>query len=166
MSTRDISERNIPLLITGEVMDDRDTTIRQLQDTNRMQVEEIRELRDEIIKLRSDNSRAIAALRKTLTPLHRSLQQLFGEMDAIDGGNTQAASASGSDNSKWDFWKRRYPGRIAEAIDILMLQPMNTKQLSHALKCDPRTLTSKVIYPMNQSGLLNKSGGVFSLKQL
>jgi hypothetical protein len=166
MSTRDISERNIPLLITGEVMDDRDTTIHQLQDTNRMQVEEIRSLRDEIIKLRSENSRAIASLRKTLTPLHRSLLQLFGEMDAIDGGNTQAAGVGSTDNSKWDFWKRRYPGRIAEAIDILMLQPMNTKQLSHALKCDPRTLTSKVIYPMNQSGLLNKSGGMFSLKQL
>lgn len=158
-----------PLMLeshAGEV-DMRDH-IRSLENKIGELLKENQRLNGELNIIRSQNSRAVESLRKTLTPLHRSLLQLFGEMDAIDGGNTQAAGAStgSTDNSKWDFWKRRYPGRIAEAIDILMLQPMNTKQLSHALKCDPRTLTSKVIYPMNQSGLLNKSGGMFSLKQL
>jgi hypothetical protein len=150
------------MLLEGHV-DERDSTISKLRQIIKDRDEEIHSLRAEVNRLRNDIS--IEPLRQVLTPLYRSMQRLFGEMDKIDGGGTQATNTNG-DNSKWDFWKRRYPGRIAEAIDILMLQPMNTKQLSHALKCDPRTLTSKVIYPMNQSGLLNKSGGMFSLKQL
>jgi hypothetical protein len=143
------------MLLEGHV-DDRDSTIRRLQDTNRMQAEEIRMLRDELAKMQNQtDGAAVSELRQTLTPLFHSLQKLFKAIDACDGGQGPTVQVGGaSDNAKWEFWKRRYPGRIADTIDILMLQPMNTTQLAHALKCDKRTVTNNIVYTLNKAGLL------------
>lgn len=121
----------------------------------------------ELSRVKREQGQSIAMLRQQLSPLYKALQDVFGEMDTIGGSETVAVNVTGNGNSKWEFWKKRYGGRIAEAIDLLTIQgSMNSKQLSHALRCDPRTLAKSVIYPMNQSGLINKNGGNFSLKEL
>lgn len=149
------------LALIGHI-DNRDETIRLLQTENEELRRQLRDAQSEAATARSHGSRAISKLRTQLTPLHQAINMVFDEMDAIDGGNVQQESSS-----KWDFWKKRYPGRIAETIDLLLVQKaMNSKQLCHALRCDPRTLAKSVIYHLNSAGLINKNGGQFSLKEL
>lgn len=148
---------NQPLL-SGQV-DDRDTIILGLR-------EQVRQLNED---LRTERSKAgqsesgVKELRHILTPLYRGLQKIFGEID--DMGLTDSSSPT-QGNPKWDLWKKRFPGRGAECIDTLLVhEQMNTKQLSTALKCDPRTL-AQLIYKLNQAGLIQKNGNMYSLKEL
>jgi hypothetical protein len=106
------------------------------------------------------------AVIAVLNLLARSLKHVAsGEFDLDE--MAVAAAAPSTSNGKWEFWKKRYPGRIAETIDLLLIQgEMNQSQLCSALKCDSRTLSAKVIYPLNKAGLLIKNGGMFSLKRL
>jgi hypothetical protein len=158
-----------PLLHEGEYVEDGEhVTDNFVADKLRT---ENRELRNEVARLKSElhsatvqNSRAVSRLRTLLSPLFRGLQDVFGEMDVI--GDTGAVQPI-ANNPKWEFWKKRYPGRIADTIDLLLVQgEMNAKQLCSALKCDPRTLAKSVIYQLNSAGLINKNGGKFSLKEL
>lgn len=106
----------------------------------------------------------VRELQHVLNPLYRALQKIYGEIGAI---GIDATPVSTEQNPKWDFWKKRYPGRIADTIDLLLIQKsMNSSQLTAALKCDPRTLAKSVIYPLTQAGLLVKNGNMFSLKEL
>jgi hypothetical protein len=145
-------------LLSGHV-DNRDQTIERL----RLQLAQL----DEALRMERMKTGQIEAgvreLRHTLTPLYVGLQKIFGEMDTMGVG--AAVPATGGD-VKWDFWRKRFPGRGAELIDTLLInKSMNTKQLSTALKCDPRTL-AQLIYKLNQAGLIAKNGNMFSLKEL
>ena len=73
-------------------------------------------------------------------------------------------SSSGQSNPKWEMWKKRFPGRGSELIDLLLVhEQMNTKQLSVALKCDPRTL-AQLIFKMKP--VISKNGGLYSLQNI
>lgn len=107
---------------------------------------------------------AIHALRQQLEPLHQALKMIFGEISRVDVGGQPTGSPSSS-NAKWESWKQRLPGRTAEIIDLLLVhEQMNTKQLSGALRADPRTV-AQYIHKLNNAGILTKNGGMFSLKQ-
>lgn len=148
-----------PLLQLEGVVDTRDEQIKR-------QYYEIQQLKEDLRNERQKTHAVEAGVRKlksATTPLFHALQLIHGEMDAmgIDGSVSPAVG-----DVKWDFWRKRFPGRGAELIDTLLInKSMNTKQLSTALKCDPRTL-AQLIYKLNQAGLIAKNGNMFSLKEL
>lgn len=121
----------------------------------------------ELAHARELSKHAVGKLRHVLNPLYEALKIIYGEMDAIspNGSSSVASTASGS-NPKWEMWKKRFAGRGADLIDLLLIhEQMNTKQLSSALKCDPRTL-AQVIYKLNQASLIQKNGNMYSLKEI
>lgn len=130
--------------------------------------EELQALRSTV----AHEKRAIAGLQHQLQPLYHSLRKLFGEMDAINPDVESApAQASGypSDprvNAVWESWKGKLRGTAAKIIEALLLHgQMNTQQLAIATGLH-RTTIPKGIYDLNKAGLINKNGGIFSLKQL
>jgi len=140
--------------------------------------QQLRALRAEAAQLRADLNaerqrsqhafRALAALRKQLTPLHRALQAVFGELDTVDIDDVSPASAPSQTKHSaiWEAWKSRVGEGAAKVIDALLLHgQMNTQQLAIATGYHRTTIPS-FIYKLNKAGLLNKQGGQFSLKQL
>lgn len=150
--------------------------------------EELKELREENKKLaralqdantradraREDADRALSNLRRQLTPLYRALQGVFGELDAAGVGDspvqgTEAVDAGGRSTRElalWADWKTKLPDTCARVIDVLLLHShLSVKQIMAAAKMGENTVytaTSK----LGRLGLIEKSGGRFSLKQL
>lgn len=156
-----------PLMLEGNV-DRRDELIANLQ-------RQLEDLEDQLRASRAATQQergksasafaALAALRDYLNPFKRAISAIYGELDLITD-NVLPVTSTPQSNAKWDLWKKRFPGRGAELIDILLIhEQMNTKQLSTALKCDPRTL-AQLIFKLNQAGLINKNGRDYSLKTL
>jgi DNA-binding transcriptional ArsR family regulator len=137
--------------------------------------DEVRELRRELQSARSqvrtaqqDAARAVAALRKQLSPLYQALQMVFGEIDQFSTDD-YTPSAGGTVEPRvravWDNWKSKL-GSTAKLIDALLLHgEMNTQQLSVATGFHRTTIPAH-IFKLNKNGLINKNGGKFSLKQL
>lgn len=156
----------MPLLLEGQV-DERDQLIESMQD-------EIEQLRSDLLVARAEASRAtqqasraVAKLRNILSPLYGGLRELFGEMESFGGDEPASAPVADSrTKAVWDNWKQKMPGNPAKIIDALLLHgEMNTQQIAIAIGLH-RTSIPKLIYQLNQAGLINKSGGKFSLKKL
>ena len=134
--------------------------------------EELAEARRQIHKLKGELkaaqedarqfSRAVLGLRSILNPLYKGLRQIYGEIEAFA---VEQDSPFIQPNNFWETQKRRFPGKPSELIDLLLERPMNTTQLATAGRMDPRTVT-KTIYILNKAGLVEKNGGMFSLKQI
>lgn len=136
--------------------------------------EEIRELKTELAAARLEAAhakreagRALSNLRHQLSPLYKALQMVFGELDAagIENG-AMPATPNTRTSAVWESWKSRMPGGPAKIIDALLLHSeMNTQQLAIATGVHRNSIPA-MIWKLNKAGLLNKSGGRFSLKQL
>jgi hypothetical protein len=92
--------------------------------------------------------------------LHQSLKHIAsGKFDIMQ------VETSAQTPSKWEAIKKRLAPRLAEAIDILMLQgPMRRTQLASAMKMDYSNCAKNVIAVMIRQGLIVESGGQLSLK--
>lgn len=165
------------MTVFGEVVTDdpRDARIDALErDVYRLEGE-LAAAREATRKAHSDIERAVANLRRQLSPLHQALRQVFGEIDAVlPESETPPYSGTpsvGNQNTDrvtkiWDSWKARFPGRAAQIIDALMLQPgMNAGQLAIAIGCHRNSIPD-LIYKLNKAGLIRKSGNAFFLKDL
>lgn len=162
---------NGAMVVHGVLVDDdpRDQQISALR-------EEVTDLRHALAEARASAARAqrdmqhaIAALRKQLTPLHLALKAVFGELDGAGLGSTEAdtgSSANGRTAAIWDSWKSKFPGKPAQIIDALLLHgQMTQSQIAIAIRSDRRNVPP-MIFKLNKAGLLQKNGGVFSLKAL
>jgi hypothetical protein len=140
-------------------MDERDEIIASLRAQNRKLDEALRLERNRV----GQAEHGVKELRKILTPLHRALQAVFGEIEEMglpDGGSPERS------NPKWESWKSKMPGRPAEFIDLLLLHgTMNRNQLMAAAHCG-KDVVRVTISKLNVAGLLNKNGGQYSLKEL
>lgn len=106
----------------------------------------------------------VKELKRLLDPFRRAIGVIYGEIDAMGIQDAPTQSSSGQSNPKWEMWKKRFPGRGSELIDLLLVhEQMNTKQLSVALKCDPRTL-AQLIFKMKP--VISKNGGLYSLQNI
>lgn len=114
--------------------------------------------------------RAVANLRKQLGPLHEALKMVFGEIDAIapeaEAAYTGTPTPDSREQKIWDSWKSRMPGRCAQIIDALLLQPgMNQTQISVAIGCH-RNSVPDLIHKLKKAGLIQKQGDKYSLVKL
>lgn len=156
--------------LTGKVQagpDDRDLIIRGLRTEITEKDEELRKLRKQVSAIEE----GVRQLRGLLTPFHRFLGNVFGEMDAI--GVTEGASipagrveATTEVSAKWDTIKKRNAPRIAEAIDILLAHgTMNMSQLAAALHIGRSNCSGNVLPKLRAQGLIT-GGREFRLKDL
>lgn len=140
--------------------------------------QELRRAQDEIRRLenclrieQSRNSQlgvGVQELRTILNPLYLALQAVFGELDPLTTSSSVSSSGMLSPQAKaaWDNWKSKLGGLPSRFIDALMLHgPMTQTQLRIAVGCAARSVTN-VVYTLNKAGLINKSGGKISLKEL
>lgn len=160
------------MTIFGQAPDARDATIAELQADNKRLRAQVTVAQADAEQAHRDTARSLSALRQQLTPLYRALQMVFGELDAVGVDDTEPSesSAGASHNPRvsavWDLWKKRLSGGCGKVIDALMVHSnLNTQQLAIATGLH-RTTIPKLIYELNKAGLINKSGGRFSLKQL
>lgn len=155
------------LQLSGQV-DDRDQQITDLE-------REVGDLRRELLNVRAElkqtitaNSRAVANLRRQLSPLYQALRQVFGEMEGMIADESAEAGPQLDSRKKavWESWKNKLRGKQAEFIDVLLHHgEMSATQLKIATKSGQQTVYD-TIHKLNQAGLINKNGGRFSLKEL
>jgi chromosome segregation ATPase len=113
---------------------------------------------------------ALKALRKSLDPIHTALQLIYGELDTA-GIEGESVAATAGPNSRvtavWDSWKRKLSGNRAAIIDALLDHGrMNVAQLSVATHTPRKQTIYDSIHSMTKLGLIDKSGDMFSLKEL
>jgi hypothetical protein len=96
-----------------------------------------------------------------LNLLHQSLKHVAsGKFDI-------SQIESPAQHSKWDAIKKRLQPRLAEAIDVLLLQgEMRRTQLASAMKMDYSNCAKNVIAVLIRQGLIVERGGMLSLKGL
>lgn len=167
-----------PLMLEGlakPVSDDADE-MRALRRQNQRMDEELRSLRNELGQAQADKEkqeRSLRALRNQLTPLHRALRAVFGEIElaigeeefVVPGRGVEVAHHEGRVDPRWQSWKEKMPGRTAEMIDLLLLhKSMGTKALMSAMHCAKDTVYGAA-KKLNAAGLLATSQP-YSLKQL
>lgn len=156
---------NQELMVRDGIVDDHDAEIHVLQDEVTRLRRELTIANGEIARAKGDSARAVSALRKQLTPLYRALQSVFGEMESV-GDDAGVPVADSRTAAIWQSWKARLGPQCGKIIDALLLQPdMNTTQLAIAIGTHRNNIPN-LIFKLNKAGLLNKSGGRFSLKQL
>ena len=115
--------------------------------------------------------KGVAELRSILSPLYQALGMVFGQIEvmgvkeaAVGVGGTPVADLR--TKAVWDSWKQKLGEGPAKIIDALLLhREMSTQQLAIATQYH-RTSIPAMIFKLNKAGLLNKSGGKFSLKEL
>lgn len=135
---------------------------RELYQRNQQLAEAQEELRLERQKTAAIEQ-GVSQLRDILFPLHNGLKKMFGELDAM-GGSATAATPRVS--AAWEQWKQKLSGHPAKAIDALMVHgAMTQTQLRILIGCANGSIAG-VVCTLNKAGLINKSGGKISLKEL
>lgn len=121
------------------------------------------------------------ALKAQLGPLYQTLRALFGDIELIDPESQRNVGVTVESDLKpggihadqdarvhavWERWKADVGPKCAKVIDVLLDRPgLNQTQLAIAVGCR-RQRVSDYIFKLNKLGLIDKSGGRFSLKQL
>lgn len=150
--------------VIGRTEDERDD-LREKLNKSRLRV---MELEDELKAERNKGaqvSMGAQMLRDSLSPLYKGLKAIFGELEGMDLG-TAPVETNSRVSAIWSDWKQKFPGHPAKAIDALLLHGSMTQgQLRIAVGCATGTI-SNVVSTLNRAGLINKSGGKISLKEL
>lgn len=160
-----------PLALEGlvETKADRDSEeLRQLRRENQRMDEELRNLRNELGQAQADKEtleRGIRALRQQLSPLHRALRAVFGEIELAigeeelsNGGGARPQTGSGTD-PRWEHAKQNFPGVPSQIIDALLSQrELNLTQLAGYCRRDYSTI-KRAAQVLSKAGLLAKEGG-------
>lgn len=149
----------------SEIVTGKDALIARLEDENARLRRELAE-KDQLVEVeRKTISVGAANLRRQLAPLHKALQQIFGEIESL-GVEDIALASPASNTARWDDWKARLGPSCAKVIDALLLGgEMTVKAIMTTAKMGQQTVyqaTSK----MGQAGIITKNGGKFSLKAL
>lgn len=159
-----------PLMLRGAPQaapDDRDRIIASLKEDNRDLQEQVAAARRDTEIARSEAGRAIAEVRKILSPLYNSLRVLFGEMDTV--GDTQTSPSTQPTEHKaavWESWKQRLGGQKAKCIDAFLTHgALTATQLRVIVGCATSSVPG-LLSDLRQVGLLDKNGSKYSLKQL
>lgn len=142
--------------------------------------EEIFSLGRELDDSRTQNEKleqAIRALRQSLSPLHRAVRAIFGEIELAVGeeemaspsiAGKSAASSGKVDVGRWGGIKQRLTKKQGELIDALILQgAMNRTQCAKAIKSDYTFCRKSVVAPLLAQGLLIEGNdGFLTVKPL
>jgi len=94
-------------------------------------------------------------LRRMFAPLHKATSVMVGETTV-----EESAQSSG----KWEVIKQRIGPKLAEVIDLLLIQgPMTVSQIASATRCSGEAARQRMD-KLRSQGLIEKNGTHFSLK--
>lgn len=135
--------------------------------------EEIRRLNirvrqlDEALRLERLKEEAATAgareLQKILSPLHKALAAVFGEINEMQLGNEP--SMNHATGEIWHTWKHKLGGKKAEIIEALESHAMSRDQIRVATSSGWSTVDEGLKY-LRSVGLIEKSGNKWHLKSL
>jgi predicted transcriptional regulator len=169
-----------PLTLKGviDVEDENDGLLRQWRREKQQLEDEARALRSELENERAEREklqRSIVILRRQLAPLHHSLRAVFGEIELAVGEEEFAPStASGAPSqprsatdSRWESYKRSFPGAGAEIIDALLAHgQIKMTHLAKLIKRDYSTVKKWVKQLKDAGAVIGEPGdGGIRLKQ-
>lgn len=142
-----------------------DPRVSQLEREKRELLMKVSRMEVDLTHAREEAARAVGELRRVLSPLYRSLQHVFGEMDSIGSVETPSGSAPQFD-PKWEAWKQKLGAGTAPArvIDALLTHgPLNRNQLRQSSQMGWSTLDAATSRLKNLS-LIEKNGDRWNLK--
>src|ERR1700722_9375 len=136
--------------------------------------DEILALRRELDDSRTHNEkleRAMRSLRQSLSPLHRAVRAIFGEVELAVSEEETAAPPPGAISppaaaapSRWEHVKQQFPGSPAKIIDALLGQEqMTITQLANFTRMHYDTAKGSV-NKLLKAGAVVKEGGVVRLR--
>lgn len=141
-------------------------------------VEENRQLRiqvrqlDEALRLARIREQAaesgVKELRKILSPLHKALGAVFGEMDAmsIEDSAQPGAPSSNARTVAWQKWITKLGGHRASFLQALLDHgPSNSQQVKVAMGIARMATVYDTATQLSKLGLISKSGDRYSLKE-
>lgn len=159
-------------VIDIEQPDDRDAKIRRLESELRAADLKTQQAQNDLETARA----AIHTLRQQLSPLHRALKAVFGEIEMAIGdeperaeGSTGSQPPAANDRiaAVWQEWKQKLGGAAAKIITALLShESADTTQLMILIGTPRRQTVHDAVFKLNNAGLINKNGGRISLKQL
>jgi hypothetical protein len=164
------------LALDGEV-DNRDETIEKLRSENRRLTEELRVSKLALETARSENGavmEGVKEIRNLLTPLYRGLRLTFGELDALPIPNTMSPAVNGPSivaNPKLVIWQKWIDKFGSDSLNGKMITTllehgqMSTDQLRVAMQCSGQSVIN-AYNRLLKHGLISKSGGKYSLREL
>jgi hypothetical protein len=118
----------------------------------------------------NDAKKAIAALRRTLGPIHVALGMVFGEIDTVEAEEFETVvtgeEVRHSSRGKWGNWKAKLPNQQWQVIEALLDHgDMSRQQLAGALHCHVDTV-SNLCSRLGKIQLVIKEGGKFGKYRL
>jgi len=163
------------LQLEGEYLQD-DGDLEELKEKISDLQDELRRVRAELQQERLKSQSALAAmanLRSMLSPFHRLLRGVFGEIEVVLGEETDAGQAPSRTNAApsaksevWESWIRKLGGKQAEFIRALAEHgEMTAIQLKIATHSGTSTV-SDTCRKLLTLGLLQKNGAKYSLKDI
>jgi FtsZ-binding cell division protein ZapB len=164
-------------MLEGEFADSPPPANDELREENSQLRDELRATRQERDKLKGELASitsSVRAIRDQLTPLHRALRGLFGEIDFVAPPSSSASSipphypvgTAGLRAEAWETWKRKLGGKQAEFIQAFLDHGEMTQiQLKIATHSGTSTVPL-ILDKLQKLGLVSKNGGKYSLKEL
>lgn len=156
----------------GVGVDNRDGIIRDLRQRVNELEDELMEANQQAQQLERDNTlmrNAMHVLRQQLEPFRCVIAAIFGEMSVIPVSEAVPVPAGNPSidprqRAIWDHWKKKIGGKSADAIEALLLHGEMTPQgVAVAIGIHPNNV-AKVMYRLNQAGILRKNGRNYALK--
>lgn len=159
-----------PLTLRGiveEPKDDRGGLLHEWRKEKQRLEEEILNLRRSLEdgQLESERMRrSVANLRQQLSPLHRALRSVFGEIELAVGEEVagpvgiSVASVHNNSDPRWESYKQTFPGVAARIIDALLAHPQLTyMQLKSVIRADYNSVKNAAA-KLKQAGAIVREG--------
>lgn len=124
-------------------------------------VDPIEELREQFAEFSQRVGSALALLNKRVDAITKGMAYAISETSSGD-----TASAPSRNSAIWDSWKQRLGPTCGRFIDALLEHgSLNGTQLAIITKCGRQNVAT-YIHRLNKANLINKNGGLYSLKQI
>jgi chromosome segregation ATPase len=163
-------------MLEGEIVDSQPNSAPGETERLRAAVDRLTRERDALREENTDLQRRVAEdtaplarLRKVLEPLYRALQSVFNELESVAPAPdvAQAVPVSNHVAAAWEEWKTKLGGACASIITALQKHgSANYSQLMILIGVKRRQTVYDAILKLNKSGLIDKNGDRFSLKEL
>jgi hypothetical protein len=150
-------------MLVGEVVDLKyyEVELERIKRISENLSNELRQCRDQFARMKMERD----ALMQATDGLRKLFAPLWGELQNVPVGVDVVGVPASNSNARIESAKRRMPGRPAEFIDLLLEHgPMNVTNFVTLAKCSKQTVYN-VLSKLGQAGIVESSGGRYSLKE-
>ncbi len=160
-------------VIESAAAGDRDGLLNEWRREKQQLEETVLSLRHELDDAQSRNLKleaSLRTLRQQLSPLHRALRAVFGEIElgigeesSFPAANSPAGSSPSSADPRWQSYKSAFPGVPALCVDALSAHTeLSIPQMAALIKRAYST-TKDALAKLKQAGAVSSAGGRYRL---